>query len=206
MEDWYKAEDGIMYAFLVSLLFLTKPCTGSLQWLMAGQMTISVSNGWKCHSSLVLKRMLIYQNLLYNGHSSHVTLKMISIAMEDNIILFCLPPHTTHCLQPCDVSMFGPLKHAWNKRCDHVFQATGEPLATKDFVSEYMIAWKESFKVDTIKKAWEKSGIDVGDDGLKCIPGIFTEADSAPSHSSSTLLHLPHGFPHLPIPVEEDSI
>lgn len=43
MEDWYEAEDGIVYAFLVSLflVFLTKPFSGSLQWPMAGQMTIS---------------------------------------------------------------------------------------------------------------------------------------------------------------------
>lgn len=90
--------------------------------------------------------------LLYDGHGSHVTLEMIDMAMWHNIILFCLPPHMTHRLQPCDVGAFGPLKHAWNKWCDHVYQTTGEPLAAKDFVREYMLGQKESFKVDTIKK------------------------------------------------------
>lgn len=143
--------------------------------------------------------------LMYDGHGSHVTLEMIDKAMQHNIILFCLPPHTTHHLQPCDVGAFGPLKCAWNKRCDHVFQTTGEHLIAKDFVREYMLARKESFKVNTIKKAWEKSGINVGDDGPKCTPEMFTEADFAPSHSFSTLLHLPASFPMLPIPIDEDS-
>ena len=41
--------------------------------------------------------------LLSDGHQSHVTLDIIDLCQENNIILFCLPPHTTHALQPLDV-------------------------------------------------------------------------------------------------------
>ena len=42
--------------------------------------------------------------LLLDSHSSHFNPKAIRIAAEANIIIFRLPPHTTHVAQPLDVS------------------------------------------------------------------------------------------------------
>jgi len=42
--------------------------------------------------------------LLLDGHSSHYNLEAIKFAAENEIILFCLPPHTTHVAQPLDVN------------------------------------------------------------------------------------------------------
>jgi hypothetical protein len=78
--------------------------------------------------------------LMYDGHGSHVTLEMIDAALAHNVILFCLPPHTTHRLQPCDVGVFGLLKKAWNQCCDAVLERTGSQLKASDVVQEYMRA------------------------------------------------------------------
>jgi hypothetical protein len=43
----------------------------------------------------------------------------------EKILIVCLPPHTTHILQPCDVGVFGPLASAWRA------QVT---CASKDFI------------------------------------------------------------------------
>ncbi len=48
--------------------------------------------------------------LLLDGHSSHYEPVSIEIAQKENIILFCLPPHTSHESQPLDCSVFGSLK------------------------------------------------------------------------------------------------
>ena len=48
--------------------------------------------------------------VLYDGHSSHVGLDLIETAQADNVHLFVLPPHSSHILQPLDVSIFGPFK------------------------------------------------------------------------------------------------
>ena len=45
---------------------------------------------------------------LYDGHSSHVSPQLIESANSNNLILFVLPAHTSHLLQPLDVSVFGP--------------------------------------------------------------------------------------------------
>ena len=41
--------------------------------------------------------------LLLDGHSSHFEPKSIKFAKENGVVIFCLPPHTTHECQPLDV-------------------------------------------------------------------------------------------------------
>lgn len=48
--------------------------------------------------------------LLYDGHRSHISLSPIGWAQKNNIVLFVLPPHISHILQPMDVGCFGPFK------------------------------------------------------------------------------------------------
>ena len=48
--------------------------------------------------------------LLLDGHSSHIDYQTSKLCQENKIVLFCLPAHTTHLLQPLDKFFFGPLK------------------------------------------------------------------------------------------------
>ncbi|RPA98633.1 CENP-B protein [Choiromyces venosus 120613-1] len=56
-----------------------------------------------------------YQLLFFDGHSSHVNTGFLEFCISQKIIPYCLPPHTTHCLQPLDVSVFSPYKHQYQK-------------------------------------------------------------------------------------------
>jgi hypothetical protein len=47
--------------------------------------------------------------ILFDGHSSHITTEVIKFYIAKKILLICLPPHTTHMLQPLDVGVFSPL-------------------------------------------------------------------------------------------------
>ncbi|KIM43930.1 hypothetical protein M413DRAFT_68191, partial [Hebeloma cylindrosporum] len=96
--------------------------------------------------------------LVYDGHGSHDTLKIIDLAISHGIILFCLPPHTMHMLQPLDVGVFGPFSRAWADRCDEITDDTGEEMPREDFVKEYMAVRSATFKPTTIKQAFRKSG------------------------------------------------
>ena len=54
--------------------------------------------------------------LLSDGHKSHITLDIIDLCQENNIILFCLPPRTTtRALQPLDVVVFKSFKGHFSK-------------------------------------------------------------------------------------------
>ena len=52
--------------------------------------------------------------LLFDGHGSHLTYNTIKSAM-DNKIIICIPPSTSHALQPFDVGVYFPLKGKWRK-------------------------------------------------------------------------------------------
>ena len=47
--------------------------------------------------------------LLMDGHSPHYEPSSVELAKNNDVILFCLPPHTTQDSQPLDCTVFGPL-------------------------------------------------------------------------------------------------
>ena len=48
-----------------------------------------------------------------DGHGSHLTYKTVVTAVAEKIEIVCLPPHTSHALQPMDITVFGPWKNNW---------------------------------------------------------------------------------------------
>ncbi len=62
----------------------------------------------------VISRPLL---LMLDGHSSHYTLDLIQSAKDNDVVIFCLPPHTTADSQPLNTSFFGPLKAYWSEAC-----------------------------------------------------------------------------------------
>lgn len=55
--------------------------------------------------------------LLIDGLSRHYNQSFNTKAAHEKVILFCLPPNTTHLLQPLDKSAFVPLMTFWNEEC-----------------------------------------------------------------------------------------
>ena len=130
--------------------------------------------------------------LIFDGHHSHETIQLCDAALEDNIHLYCIPPHTSHHLQPLDVGVFGLLQRAWQKQSLLFLEERGESITHQDVTWEYMMARTESIKESTILSAWRKSGINPFD------PEIFTTEDMAPSFVTLTNVPLPESFPDLP--------
>ena len=56
---------------------------------------------------------------IYDGHSTHVNPTIIDWARSNRIILFVLPAHHSHILQPLDVGCFGPLQRIYNVKAQH---------------------------------------------------------------------------------------
>ena len=52
--------------------------------------------------------------LILDGHSTHYQPSTVQFAKDNQIIMFCLPPHSTHASQPLDTAVFNPLKRNWN--------------------------------------------------------------------------------------------
>lgn len=66
--------------------------------------------------------------LLLDVHHPHISLDLIRTACDSNVILLCLPPNTTHPLQPLDAGVFGPLKTTWRSILKkYKLEAKGSP-------------------------------------------------------------------------------
>jgi len=53
--------------------------------------------------------------LLFDGHNSHISTRVVDIAVQNDIELLCLPAHTSSILQPLDVGVFKTVKGMWRK-------------------------------------------------------------------------------------------
>jgi hypothetical protein len=99
--------------------------------------------------------------LIVDGHSSHVNMKFIEQCDKLRILVMILPPHTTHRLQPLDVSLFSPLAIAYTKQINSVMIGslgfTG--LTKRSFWMSFWPAWQESFTPANIASGFAKSGI-----------------------------------------------
>ena len=98
--------------------------------------------------------------LLYDGHSSHVSPNVINWARSNNIILFVLPPHTSHLLQPLDVAVFGPLKKFYNHECAIFMRYNLGKTINKYYVAELgSKAYTKAMTPANIQAAFKKTGI-----------------------------------------------
>ena len=55
--------------------------------------------------------------LLMDGHATHYCPETIRQAARHKVVLFTLPPNTTHLSQPLDKGCFAPLKTKWKEEC-----------------------------------------------------------------------------------------
>lgn len=91
-----------------------------------GSIAFFQENGWS-NSDIFLEYLKFFHDkvkpssekpvmIILDGHASHTkSLNVIEFARNSHIILVSLPPHTTHKLQPLDVSFFGPLNSYYNQ-------------------------------------------------------------------------------------------
>jgi hypothetical protein len=99
--------------------------------------------------------------LIVDRHSSYVNMEFINWADQNSIIIYILPSHTTHQLQPLDVGLFSPLSTAYSKQLSNLMhKSLGMVSMTKRFFYPlFRNAYRASFTKKNILHAFEKPGI-----------------------------------------------
>ena len=98
--------------------------------------------------------------LFTDGHKTHMTLDVIDLCRENGIVLFCLPPHTTHALQPLDVAVFKSLKDHFSKSVRALaFSKPNFVVSKRDFARVFKGPFERAFSITNIKSGFSKSGI-----------------------------------------------
>jgi hypothetical protein len=97
--------------------------------------------------------------LIFDGFGTHLTLEILEFALQNNIKLCCLPSHTSHKLQPCDVGLFGPLKAAYRNQLDRLEKGGVGTIGKQHFTYLYSPAREAAFTKRNILAGWRASGL-----------------------------------------------
>ena len=100
------------------------------------------------------------QMLILDGHDSHNFVEIIELAIANQISLVELPAHTSHWLQPCDRTVFGPLKTYYNSACtDMTNMFPGTVVSRTNFCTLLTTAWIKAMTPENIKSGFRACGI-----------------------------------------------
>jgi hypothetical protein len=100
-----------------------------------------------------------YRLLVLNSHRSHLTPQFDEICAQNNIILICMPAHSSHLLQPLNVSIFASLKRGYGQLVEQWMRYGFNYINKLDFLEAYPIARAEAFKAQNIQNGFMATGI-----------------------------------------------
>lgn len=90
--------------------------------------------------------------LITDGHRSHISVEFIWLCKQNRVYIVYLPPHSSHVLQPLDLSCFSPIKSRY--RTNITALATlddSAPVKKQRFVQSYHLARTESLTERVIR-------------------------------------------------------
>lgn len=98
--------------------------------------------------------------LILDGHTSHCNISTLELAEENNVIIICLPSHTTHFLQPLDRAVFRSLKLRFNIACNNWVKTHPSRKITRyQFGLLLSEAWVHAATTSNAISAFKSTGI-----------------------------------------------
>ncbi|KAF2687501.1 DDE-domain-containing protein [Lentithecium fluviatile CBS 122367] len=95
-----------------------------------------------------------------DGHSSHVDVDFHWAARLAKIELVFMPPHSSHVLQPLDVSVFSVVKSKYrNQIRDLASLDDAAPVKKERFISYYHAAREDGMNERVIRAGWKGTGL-----------------------------------------------
>ena len=97
--------------------------------------------------------------LICDGFGTHETLEALEFCFENNIILYRLPSHTSHKLQPYNVVVFARLKEAYRDEANKLLRGGANIVGKQHFTSLYSPAREKAFTKRNITAIWAACGL-----------------------------------------------
>jgi hypothetical protein len=100
-----------------------------------------------------------YRLLILDGHESHKSLAFQDLCEENKIITLCMPPHTSHILQPLDVGCFAPLKRAYKEEIRDLADSHINHIDKKAFLAAFQQVYEHAFSLSNIRSSFKATGL-----------------------------------------------
>jgi 4-hydroxybenzoate polyprenyltransferase len=161
----------------------------------------ATENAWTSDNTAVewLQKVFLPQTstleprlLILDGHGSHETTEFMYLCYQHNVYLLFLPPHTSHVLQPLDLSVFSSLKSHYRKEVGYLTLLTdSSPIGKQNFLACYQKARKEALAAKIIKNGWKATGLWPKSMAKPLMSPLLLEnsnmAKKTPTHTSQAL-------------------
>jgi hypothetical protein len=100
-----------------------------------------------------------YRLLILDGYESHHSAGFEAYCKEKNIITLCMPPHSSHLLQPLDFGCFGPLKRAYGQEIEHLMRRNIAHISKATFFTAFYAAHQAAITESNIKGGFRGAGL-----------------------------------------------
>jgi hypothetical protein len=100
-----------------------------------------------------------YRLLILDGHESHHSVDFEKYCEANHIITLCMPPHSSHLLQPLDVGCFGPLKNAYGREIEQLIRCSITHVSKTDFFPAFYAAHQAAMTESNIKGGFRGAGL-----------------------------------------------
>lgn len=100
-----------------------------------------------------------YRLLIIDGHESHNSLTFQDLCKESKIITLCMPPHSSHLLQPLDVGCFSPLKRAYGDEISSLARNHINHIDKITFLPAFRRAFNQSITEINIRASFRGAGV-----------------------------------------------
>jgi len=97
--------------------------------------------------------------LILDGHGRHNSAQFERFCQENNIITLCMPPHSSHLLQPLDVGCFGPLKQAYGRQIEDLMRSHINHVTKLEFLPAFKAAFEDAITEKNIRGGFRGSGL-----------------------------------------------
>jgi hypothetical protein len=138
-----------------------------------------------------------YRLLILDGHESHHSTEFELYCQQNNIITLCMPPHSSHLLQPLDVGCFGPLKQAYGRQVEDLMRVHINHVSKLEFLCAFRQAFFASTTERNIQGGFAGAGL-VPYDPERVLSKLDvklhtpTPPTSRPSTAQSWVFQTPH--------------
>ena len=99
--------------------------------------------------------------LFVDGHNSHVNWRFVDWCIKNKVLVAVYPPHSTHRLQPLDVSLFSPLATYYSEELTNWMAKTAglSTVTKRTFFELFWPAFQRAFVERNILSGWKETGL-----------------------------------------------
>ena len=134
-------------------------------WVIAvsenGWTTNKLGLEWLKHFDEHTKKRVVgsHRLLIIDGHESHNSLEFQQYCKDNKIITLCMPPHSSHLLQPLDVGCFAPLKKAYGRQVEELMRNHITHITKLEFLPCFKRAFDAAITSSNIQGGFRGAGL-----------------------------------------------